>query len=219
MRNYNKQILFFSLVVILLCFLGVFIFTLPAFINRLNLSLKDNIGDAVGGLTAPIIGIITSILLYITLSRQVESNVDQKLKNESDILFLLLNQLDNEVSRFYYKYSRGDKEFKFEGLHGMNEFAKDFVNYSFKSFNFTFKALFEAKQFLLIIRSYELIEKRIQVSSLSDNLKPLFQAKLETFYDCVLKFPLETINITIEKNEKMKDNVTEEIYSFICDKK
>lgn len=52
MRTYNKQILLFSLVIILLCFLGVFIFTLPAFINRLDLSSKDNIGDAIGGLTA-----------------------------------------------------------------------------------------------------------------------------------------------------------------------
>lgn len=127
--------------------------------------------------------------------------------------------MDSEVSRFYYKYSRGDKEFKYEGLQGMNEFAKDFINYSFKSFNFTFKALFEAKQFLLIIRSYELIEKRIQVSSLSDNLKQLFQGKLETFYDCILKFRLETINITVEKNEKMKDDVTNEISIFINNKK
>src|SRR5438094_10642803 len=115
MRTIKMEIILFFCAALVLCFIAVIFFTLPAFVQQLNLSDKSNIGSAIGGITAPIIGIGTAILLYLAFMKQVESNRDQKLKNESDIIFLLMGQLNNEVEQFYHSYSKGEKEFRYTG--------------------------------------------------------------------------------------------------------
>lgn len=160
-------------------------------------------------------------MLYLALTRQVESNNEQRLKNDSDIIFLLLNQLDNEVSNFYFKYHNGKigeekQEVIYYGIEGLNEFTRKLRwEDNVKDYDFTFKLLYEANQIVLILRSYKLIEKRISVASLSDELKELFNYKLISIYDCRLKSPLNNINVTIKENSKFKDELTDEIQDFI----
>ena len=72
---------------------------MPAIWDRLDLTNTSSIGDTIGGITAPLLGIISIIFLYLTLNRQIDSINDQKLKNESDIIFMLLNQLENEYNQ------------------------------------------------------------------------------------------------------------------------
>lgn len=211
-----RTILLFTFILIILCFLSVIVFTLPAFHESLNLTSTSNIGSSIGGITAPIIGIITSILLYITLSKQVQSNIDQRLKNESDIIFLLINQLDNEVATFYTKYNQGKQEFRYTGVEGLNHFAREFrYEYDKHNFDFTFKAFYEANQIILILRSFKLIEKRIELASLSTNLKEVFSQKLDSFYECRLKEQLLNISVAVDEYPQLKDNTTEEIQSFL----
>ncbi len=216
MRTTNRQIIIFAVVIILLCFISVIVFTLPSFFKMLDLTTKSNIGSAMGGITAPVIGVISSILLYLALTRQTESNVDQRIKNESDIIFLLLNQLDSEIAGFYYKYKQGKEEFKYHGIEAINDFSNEFrYGYSLKDFHFTFKHFFQANQLLLLIRSYKLIEKRIELSALSEEMKHLFQDKLNAFFDCRLRKPLQDISDAVDEHENMKDEITEEIQKFI----
>lgn len=214
----NKKILFLAFVIISFCFISIFIFCLPSFVQIFDLSknAKSNIGSAVGGITAPVIGIFSSILLYLALTRQTQSNINQRLKNESDIIFLLLNQLDSEVASFYSKYKQGKEEFKFYGLEGINEFTEEFrYNSDYNNADFTFKDLFESNQLLLIVRTYKLVEVRIKMSELSEDLKYLFQSKLNAFFDCKMKRPLQNICEKIELQHNMKDEVTDEIQEFI----
>ena len=218
MKNINRRILLFSIIIILLCFVSIVIFTLPAFLPQLNLALstKSNIGSAIGGITAPLIGIISSILLYMALTKQVESNIDQRLKNESDIIFVLINQLDAEISNFYSKITQSGKEIKKTGVEALNDFTMEFrYHYLLKNFGSTFSGFFEANQLLLIVRSYELIEKRIEIASLSKEFKQLFQKKLDALYDCKLKIPLTNISIAVEEHPNMKDDITNEIQLFL----
>lgn len=218
----KKQILFFFIVICILSFISVVIFTLPYF-GWLGLNDNANIGSTIGGITAPVIGITSSILLYMALTKQTESNNDQKLKSESDIIFLLINQLDIEVNMFYYKFNQTKggltTHYKYTGVEGLNEFSREFGNYDIESFDFTFKAFYEANLILLIIRSFELIEKRINMSPLSDELKGLFKKKLETYYNYVLHNPLNKLSKTFEEFPKMKDAVTEEIQKFLTERK
>ena len=94
MKKIGFQIVLFSIIAVLLSFMGVIVFTQPALNQQLNVSDKGNIGSAIGGITAPIIGIGTAVLLYLAFMKQVESNKEQRFKNESDVIFLLLNQLN-----------------------------------------------------------------------------------------------------------------------------
>lgn len=214
MKNINRQIITFTLLIVVLCFLAILLFNLPAFIKQLDLSNSSQIGDSLGGMTAPIIGIVSSVLLYLALTRQVESNNDQKLKNESDIIFSLVNQYQAEVSSFYYKYSQSGQEHIYRGIEGLNKFSNDFPNYSFRSHNFTFEAYFEAKQLLLLVRSFKLIEKRLEISPIDKELKKLFNDKLDMVFECILYNVLLSVSTTLEKNDKMIDNVAKEIIEF-----
>jgi len=219
MKKINYQILIFSVAVIVLCFFSVFLFTLPTFINQLNVTDKSNIGSAIGGITAPVIGIVSAILLYLALTKQIESNNEQRLKNESDIIFLLINQLNDELAQFYHTFSQGEKEFRYTGIEGLNKFIKSIQTHNFDNYQSSFKGYFESNHILLLIRSYDLIEERIKISPLSPELKLMFSKKLKAFYYSVLRFPLTGIMKVLSKHEKMKDKVTEEIEKFINSKK
>jgi hypothetical protein len=214
MKSINKQIFIFTLLIIILCFLSVLVFNLPPVLKRLDLSNSSQIGDSLGGMTAPVIGIISSVLLYLALTRQIEANSDQKLKNESDIIFSLVNQFQVEIDSFYYKYSQEGQAHIFRGVEGLNKFSNDFPNYSFKSHNFTFEVYFEGKQILLLVRSFQLIEKRLKISPISSDMKTLFSEKLAMLFECVLHNVLSSITTTLEKNEKLIDNASKEIVDF-----
>jgi hypothetical protein len=224
MHKFNRQLIIFTVAIVVLCFLSVLIFTLPATIKQLDLSTNGNIGSSLGGITAPIIGIITSVLLYITLNRQVESNSDQRLKNESDIIFLLLNQLENEMATFYYTFTEKkqgsqEQEHVYHGFQGLNEFVWQFTKErKLSDFNYTFKEFYASNQIQLLIRSYELIEMRIELSKISSDLKNMFHKKLRSFYDCRLKDALTQLGAAIEQNPNMKDSVTDEIKTFVKSK-
>lgn len=217
--NNNKQIFRFTIILTGLCFLSITVFTLPAFFKVFNFSTTGNIGDTIGGITAPIIGIISSILLYLALTKQTESNVNQQLKNESDIIFLLFNQLDSEINSFYYKVKQGNEEKKYYGIEAINDFAREFrYHYLLKTFNFTFKNMYEGYQFLLLVRSFQLIEKRIEIAEISNEFRSLFLNKLSAIFECKLRRPLNDISFALDVNTHLKDEITDEMQEFIKSK-
>lgn len=73
----------------------------------------------------------------------------------------------------------------------------------------------EASQTILIVRSFQLINKRIGISNLSPELKNLFARKLEAFYDCKLELQLKNIVGAVGCNTNMKDELTDEIDFFL----
>jgi len=204
---------------IVLCFISILLFNFPAFIDSFNLSEENGIGSSIGGITAPVIGIISSILLYLALTRQTESNVEQKLKNESDIILMLLNQLENELSNFYHKVKINNVENKYLGFDGFNEFciriARDQDYKVFERQIKSFKSFYESGQIILIIDSFNLIQKRIEISEISEEMKHLFTAKLNSFYETRLKENLEKLDVIFETHVFFKDDWTEKIKRIV----
>ena len=97
---------------VLLVLIGPFLFSLPAFWKTLDLSQKGGIGDAIGGITAPIIGLTSVLLLFWTLLEQVRINKEQKKLNDSNrvvSLMLQLSQMENSLS-FGYSTAYGIAE-------------------------------------------------------------------------------------------------------------
>lgn len=204
MKKRNKYI-FLGLILIFLCFVSVLIFTLPSFLNGLNLSETKtaNIGNTIGGITAPILGMFSSLFLYITLTRQIEGNENQRLRNESDMIFLLQNQLENEYNTFYYSFKREERKENLKGAEAFSEFV-----YSFNSSNLsgsTLKDFFQARQIILLLRTFELVERRINSSNLNNDLRNVFKQKLGMFFDCRLSKELQIILLKCDK-----DNITDE---------
>jgi uncharacterized membrane protein len=197
---------------IIISLLLIYILTLPAIWKVFDLTNTSSIGDTIGGITSPLLGIISVIFLYLTLNRQIDSVNDQKLKNESDIIFMLFNQLDNEYNQIYLYSTNKDERVRKFG----HEALIDYCNSVFKFYsgNKKFSQYYIADSIILVIRSFELIKKRIQISPLNSEMKELFLKKLETFYLCKLKDPIYKLTDLFEREKSLLDEYTLEINEF-----
>lgn len=68
-------------------------------------SCKNNtglIGDTIGGITAPVIGLISIVLLYLALIKQIESNQITVYEANFRIIYDEIGQVKNGVERFSY---------------------------------------------------------------------------------------------------------------------
>lgn len=104
-----------------LILLSPFLLTGHSFWNRLNFSQTGQIGDTIGGITAPIVNLLGAILVYLALKAQIEANLilksqwdDQKNKDniqtQSDEINQLYYNLKESIDNFNY-YSFDSNEF------------------------------------------------------------------------------------------------------------
>ncbi|BES59900.1 hypothetical protein [Dysgonomonas capnocytophagoides] len=70
-----------------------YILSRPAFWDDLIFQNKGQIGDLIGGTTAPFIGILSIILLYITFKEQRKFNMIQKSASDLTILFEMQDRI------------------------------------------------------------------------------------------------------------------------------
>lgn len=102
--------------------LSVFSFFAPLILTEESISFvsfkgKGEIGDTIGGITAPFIGLVSAILVYLALKAQIEANVQvssqfqlQKFENQfyemirlhkENVNEMSIKGYDNEVVEFY----------------------------------------------------------------------------------------------------------------------
>jgi hypothetical protein len=90
LKSNNGKIVF--VVGIVLTFIAPFVLTRPACFEWLALADNSfaNIGEVIGGITAPIVGLVGAWLIFLTLQ-------EQKNANRDNILLISLQQLDNLI--------------------------------------------------------------------------------------------------------------------------
>lgn len=116
-----------------------------------NLNDKAALGDAINGLTAPVIGIIGAVLIYISFKEQVKTNKFQfqtlHEQRELDLLYRLYEELKDDLKTLqpYYgaRYNQNDMLHAFmnsvtEDKHGVSPYpdVSKFLDYIFKQFSF-----------------------------------------------------------------------------------
>jgi hypothetical protein len=79
---------------ITLIFLSLFLFTRPAIFESWNFSDTGQIGDTIGGITAPIINLIGAFLVYNSFKAQIAANKIQVAALEEE-------KLKNQISRVF----------------------------------------------------------------------------------------------------------------------
>jgi hypothetical protein len=128
-------------------FLGfiVIVIILPRlFIGTSKIGFLDNlkpneIGDAIGGMTAPIIGLFSAFLVYIAFREQKKAN-DELVKfnkkqishNELNEILIQISDLENTVKNIYYFFDDRyieKKLFKIEGLSAIKNLSGFLLNY------------------------------------------------------------------------------------------
>lgn len=95
-----------------------YILSRPAFWDDLIFDNKGQIGDLIGGTTAPFIGILSIILLYITFKEQRKFNKIQKSASDLTILFEMQDRIIKLSSdiKFHMITNGQDAEELFTGL-------------------------------------------------------------------------------------------------------
>lgn len=92
-------------VTIVFVLVGPVLFSLPAMCDLFSLSDKGTIGDALGGITAPIIGLASIILLYWTLREQIRINIEQKKFNDVNRVLSMSSQITRMADDLRFGFS------------------------------------------------------------------------------------------------------------------
>jgi hypothetical protein len=215
----KRQLLLLSLIVIILFIIScaaIAIVLLPAFTKGYDLTKIEtaNIGTSLRGITTPFFTALSSVLIFFALIKQIESNRDQRLKSDGEMIFLLLNQLEVELENFSYELKPMNEPAKiYRGYYGLLNLAKILI---FREASTTEEKFFTSTQghkIVLLIKSFLMIEKRIELGKLSSDYNDLFYYKLFNFYQSNLR---NSLRYMIENNNfEQKTNV--EVVKFIVD--
>lgn len=111
-RKQNEDLLkYFAISICVLLFLimlVVWIFPYFAIWGRYEIERIGSIGDFWGGITAPFIGLIAAILVYVTFREQVKANIkfaeQFQVQSEFDYARVIFEELKSAISKFQYAY-------------------------------------------------------------------------------------------------------------------
>lgn len=104
-----RQNIFILITGIILIFLSLYLFTRPAIFESWDFSDTGQIGDTIGGISAPIINLIGAFLVYFSFKAQITANKihvsaleEEKLKNQISRVFqnhlALFDEIKNRLN-------------------------------------------------------------------------------------------------------------------------
>lgn len=206
---------FAPFLIIILPVICVYFFSLPAALNWMNLSHKQDLGNAINGMTAPVIGIIGAWLLYLALTAQLDANSRQKLKNEVDLILMLLNQFEHEFSGLYGRYQvKNAIEGTVNGQEALDDFSIRFQDYKVQGNGETFRTYKESGQICLLLSSLQIIKHRIESGDLTPENKAIFTKRLTDIFNYKFRVQLNNILKHINEFPYHKDELTGEMEKF-----
>ncbi len=129
-----KKDIYLIIGLLILVVVSPLIITQPSLIDSLNFSEKGQIGDTIGGITAPIVNLIGAFLVYISFREQLRANTiqnrnfttEQERNNKERRYNSLINDIDNlrvEIREFTYT----KKTASFVGPRAIKAFSDDFL--------------------------------------------------------------------------------------------
>lgn len=83
------------------------VFTIKTDINRINFTNTGQIGDTIGGITAPFIGLISAYLIYISFKQQFLANQMIIESRQEDAVVQNINLLVNRIEKAINDFSYG----------------------------------------------------------------------------------------------------------------
>jgi len=86
------------------------LFVRPALCDALNFSGTGQIGDTIGGITAPIVGLVSITLLFLTLKAQLAFNTAQVQENAVSQILALQAEILHADSKIEFTYQLNDKQ-------------------------------------------------------------------------------------------------------------
>lgn len=215
----NKYVITILIIVAIFLFCIMFINAIPFIIklynNVMNYSNASEIGDTIGGITAPIIGSISSALLCWTLFEQINFNKVQKRASDYDILMKLRDRV-LELSKsicFFTHPEISDIKTEHKGLNHLQELNKSKILISEEDFNKLVHDITEIIELYLLyfnIESQSVLNKEIK-KSIRKHIYQSFDKTYHFLKSCIdnkikLSHDITSANACPEENKLLEDS-------------
>ena len=126
---------FCDYLLIVLCVIGLCLapwaFTRPCFCPDLNFLNTGEIGDTIGGITSPFVGMLSVILLWLTFREQRNFNKMQAQDNRINHLLTIHSDLNSLNNRVVYKYKEDTCDRSGNGILTLIKLSQTNANISF----------------------------------------------------------------------------------------
>ncbi len=212
----NGRNVIILLIGIVLIFLSLYIFTRPAYFENWNFSDTGQIGDTIGGITAPIINLIGAFLVYISFQAQIKANEiqaealkDEKERNSYDRIFnnyislyeSIKNHLDNIEFTVEPVQIWGDdgsisrlNHITYKGLNAINELVIRLENKTaYSGQKYQTYGTFLSFQFILksLFELSQIVDLNIKNQKdkafIEQNIKLMYETFLKNFAERIIK--------------------------------
>ena len=107
------------------------LFTRGSLFKIFDFSNTGQIGDTIGGITAPIVGLVSIILLYLTLREQQTFNSRQIVDNRINQLLMIQNDLNTLSEMTAYNYTIDNHEVSEKGLLNLGKLSQTNTSFMF----------------------------------------------------------------------------------------
>jgi len=180
----KKHCGFIMVFVIIFAFIAPIIFTLPGFIC-FNESTTGQIGDTIGGITAPFLGFISILFLYLTLKEQQNFNGTQQIASDFGILMQIKDNISRLSNNLHFTIKHSDPAGSDDqGILNIEELRKltnpkNFIN--IKDFDKLYKDSMEIAELILLF--CDILEK----SSLNVNIKGGLYKSVKNYTESIFK--------------------------------
>ncbi|MBN8694099.1 MAG: hypothetical protein J0L69_12965 [Bacteroidetes bacterium] len=192
--------------VVLILFISVYLFTSDSFISGYNLANKGAIGDAINGITAPIISLIAAALIFYSFLSQIEANKIQMKANQMlqsqwqfDTYYRLYNEIENSYKALSITITTKsvNKETSVTAYEG-----HDYIRYLIDKIDlpepYVAAGWLSSIDFML----EDMIALINYVNTSNVAQKEFFLKRIERFYSFYLEESLMELTNCLDKNEK-----------------
>lgn len=186
-----------SIITIGVCFLSIWIFSLPAIWESWDLSNKGQIGDTIGGITSPIIGVFGTVLLYLSFKAQRDSISDEKEWNKKRLNSEILNFYLRDIKDEYNNLQVGEEK----GMSALYTISATEDLTVYKNIDPILSILHSTKSFIA-----RLEDKNLKILETDKNY---FETAVKEFYTFKVYKSLQIILTRIDKsnNDELKKEI------------
>lgn len=214
------------MVVLVIC-LYLYVLTRPAIFGSLDFSKTGQIGDTIGGITAPLINLIGALLVFYSFKAQTKANKIQldaikteknnnKHKGEFEKCMLTYEEIKKQLSLVEFTVTRkADGSvvpaayFTYRGLNAINEYVlrlreKPSIHPFLKTEEYNTFGVFLTFKFIMT-SIFDLI-KRVQTNVQKQDDRDYLLREIAIFYNGFLKkFAAEIVNDSNQDGDLIKE--------------
>jgi hypothetical protein len=160
----------------------LWVFFGPILLTKTNFCLVDFggsenntgiIGDTIGGITSPVVGLISILLLYFALIKQIESNKLTEYESNFKFIYNEIQEIKKNLMSYTYRNQFGQL--------GLTEFVFDF-GLKVKTNTCNQYDLDDLSIFVTLINQFHKIDFLLENLTTSDNYKKILTNDLQNIY-------------------------------------